>query len=83
MPTPPGTRFRVKTTEGGKKIRLAFKNNKVIEAKKLNNPGSPRNFRDFVRKRKTKTTANRRGQLTAIENRVNLPNRTVPRLKTV
>jgi len=29
-------RFRVKTTKGGKKIRLAFKGNKVVEATKLN-----------------------------------------------
>jgi len=38
MPLPKGTRFRVKTTKTGKKIRLAFKRgtNKVIEAKSLN-----------------------------------------------
>lgn len=35
MPVPKGTRFRVKTTKSGKKIRLAFKNNKVIEAKRI------------------------------------------------
>jgi hypothetical protein len=37
MPTPSGTRFRVKTTSSGKKVRLAFApgSNKVIEAKKL------------------------------------------------
>lgn len=35
MPVPKGTRFRVKTTKSGKKIRLAFKNNKVIETKRL------------------------------------------------
>ena len=35
MPVPKGTRFRVKTTKTGKKVRLAFKNNKVIEAKRL------------------------------------------------
>lgn len=34
MPLPEGTRFRVKTTKTGKKIRLAF-NNGVIEAKNL------------------------------------------------
>ncbi len=28
-------RFRVKTTKSGKKIRLAFKGNRVVEAKKL------------------------------------------------
>ena len=35
MPVPKNTRFRVKTTKSGKKIRLAFKNGKVIETKVL------------------------------------------------
>ncbi|KKN69047.1 hypothetical protein LCGC14_0445190 [marine sediment metagenome] len=35
MPVPRGTRFRVKRTKSGKRVRLAFKNNKVIEAKRL------------------------------------------------
>lgn len=37
MPLPKGTRFRVKTTKSGKKVRLAFKKgtNKVIETKRL------------------------------------------------
>ena len=30
-----GARFRVKTTKSGKKVRLAFKGNKVVEAKNL------------------------------------------------
>lgn len=30
-----GARFRVKTLPSGKKIRLAFKGNKVVEVKKL------------------------------------------------
>ena len=34
MPLPKGTRYRWKTTKGGKKVRLAFKKNKVIEVKK-------------------------------------------------
>ena len=34
MPLGPGVRYRWKTTESGKKIRLAFKGNKVIEVKK-------------------------------------------------
>ena len=33
MPTA-GARYRWKTTESGKKIRLAFRNNKVVEVKK-------------------------------------------------
>jgi len=31
----PGARYRVKTTKGGKKVRLAFKGSKVVEAKNL------------------------------------------------
>lgn len=34
-PLPRGTRFRVKTTKSGKRVRLAFRNGKVIEAKRL------------------------------------------------
>jgi len=34
MPLGKGVRYRWKTTKGGKKIRLAFKNNKVVEVKK-------------------------------------------------
>jgi hypothetical protein len=35
MPIPKGARVRVKTTKTGKKVRLTFKNNKVIEAKRI------------------------------------------------
>lgn len=35
MPLGPGVRYRVRTTTSGKKIRLAFRGNKVIEAKNL------------------------------------------------
>lgn len=35
MPVPKGTKFRVKTTKTGKKIRLAIHKGKVIETKKL------------------------------------------------
>jgi hypothetical protein len=31
----PGAKYRVETTRSGKKIRLAFKNSKVVEAKNL------------------------------------------------
>jgi hypothetical protein len=34
MPLGKGVRYRWKVTKGGKKIRLAFKGNKVIEVKK-------------------------------------------------
>ena len=35
MPTPKGTRFRVKTTKTGKRVRLAIHKGKVIEAQRL------------------------------------------------
>jgi hypothetical protein len=38
MPHPPGkkpTRYRVKTTRSGKKVRLGFRGGKVAEAKRL------------------------------------------------
>jgi hypothetical protein len=35
MPLGPGIRYRVKTTKSGKKVRLAFRGNKVVEAKRL------------------------------------------------
>lgn len=35
MPLPKGTRYRVKTTTKGTKVRLAFRGNTVIEAKSL------------------------------------------------
>lgn len=31
----PGARFRVKTTKSGKKVRLAFKDDEVVEAKNM------------------------------------------------
>lgn len=31
----PGARYRVKTTKSGKKVRLAFKEGEVVEAKNL------------------------------------------------
>ena len=35
MPLPEGTRYRVKTTKAGKKVRLAWRKGHVIEAKNL------------------------------------------------
>lgn len=34
MPLGPGVRYRWKTTKSGKKVRLAFKGNTVVEVKK-------------------------------------------------
>jgi hypothetical protein len=34
VPLGPGVRYRWKTTSSGKKVRLAFRGNKVIEVKK-------------------------------------------------
>lgn len=35
MPLGKGVRYRVKRTRSGAKVRLAFRGNKVVEAKKL------------------------------------------------
>ena len=56
MPLPKGTRIRVKTTKTGKKIRLAFRGNKVIEAKNLKT-GETHTPAEFVAdKKKSKKT---------------------------
>lgn len=36
MPLSKGVRFRVKTSKKGKRVRLAFKGDKVVEATKIN-----------------------------------------------
>ncbi len=38
----PGAKFRVKTTNTGKKVRLAFKKGKVVEAKRLTPVAAPK-----------------------------------------
>lgn len=43
MPLGPGVRYRWKTFPSGKKVRLAFKGNQVIETKK---PGEPAKLTD-------------------------------------
>ena len=52
MPLPQGTRYRVKTTKSGKKVRLAFKKgtNKVIEAQNVRT-GETHTMLDFMRDR--------------------------------
>jgi hypothetical protein len=58
MPLSPGTRFRVKTTVRGKKVRLAFQGKgKVVEAKNLRTGAThtPKEFAaDRRRRRKRK-----------------------------
>jgi len=51
MPLPKGTKVRVKTTSSGKKIRLAFKGGKVIEAKNLSS-GATHTQSEFERDKK-------------------------------
>ena len=53
MPLPQGARFRVKTTKKGKKIRLAFVDNKVVEAKNLKT-GATHTPAEFAKERKRK-----------------------------
>ncbi len=58
----PGARFRVKTTKTGKKVRLAFKDGEVVEAKNLKT-GAVHTQEEFAadkakrKKRKTKRGA--------------------------
>jgi hypothetical protein len=46
-----GVRYRVKTTKGGKKVRLAFKEKKVVEAKNLKT-GKTHTPKEFAKDRK-------------------------------
>jgi len=54
MPLPKSTRFAVKTTKTGKKVRLAFTpSGKVIEAKNLKT-GKTHTPKEFAKDRKNK-----------------------------
>jgi len=53
MPLGKNVKYRVKRTKTGKKIRLAFKGNKVIEAKNLDS-GAIHTPQEFARDRKKK-----------------------------
>lgn len=53
MPLPPGTRYRVETTKTGQKIRLAFLQGNVIEAKNLGS-GATHTPAEFKADRKRK-----------------------------
>jgi hypothetical protein len=53
MPLPKGTRYAVKTTKTGKKVRLAFKGGEVIEAKNLKT-GATHTPAEFKRDKKSK-----------------------------
>jgi len=48
-----GARYRVKTTEKGKKVRLAFKNNRVVEAKNLKT-GKTHTHKEFMKEYKSR-----------------------------
>lgn len=62
MPLPKGTRVRVKTYPSGKRVRLAFKDNKVIETKNIDTGKihTQAEFRTERRKGNPKTDAQRR-----------------------
>ena len=53
MPVPKGVKYRM-VTRGGKKIRLAFKGSKVVEAKNMKTGAThtPAEFRADARRRK-------------------------------
>lgn len=55
MPLGPGVRYRV-ADRGGKKIRLAFRDNQVIEAKNLRS-GATHTPTEFAKDRKVKEVA--------------------------
>ena len=50
MPLGPGVRYRVKTYPSGEKVRLAFKGNEVVEAKKLHKKRQKRAQLDAMRR---------------------------------
>lgn len=52
MPLPRGTRYRT-VTRGGKKVRLAFRGNQVIEAKNLET-GATHTPSEFAAERRTR-----------------------------
>ena len=51
MPLGKGVRYRVTTTKGGKKVRLAFKGRTVVEAKNLDS-GDTHTPSEFKKDRK-------------------------------
>ncbi len=54
MPLGPGTKYRVKTYPSGKKIRLAFQGNRVVETKDLQTGKLHTMLASHIRKRKSK-----------------------------
>lgn len=54
MPLGPGVRYRVKTTKSGKKVRLAFKGKKVVEAKRLESSGEKKKATKRRKRRKAR-----------------------------
>lgn len=60
MPLGPGVRYRVKTTKSGKKVRLAFKGNRVVEAK---GPGGTHTESEFRAERRKRARATRTSRL--------------------
>ena len=60
MPLPEGTKYRVKTTKAGKKVRLAWRKGHVIEAKNLKT-GATHTPSEFAKDRaKAKARARKR-----------------------
>jgi len=56
----PGAKFRVKTTKSGKKIRLAFKDGDVVEAKNLGT-GATHTPGEFAQDKKKRGKRSKRG----------------------
>lgn len=58
MPLGKGVRYRVKTTQAGKKVRLAFKGSQVVETKNLAS-GATHTPQEFARDRKKRRKGER------------------------
>lgn len=56
MPLGPGVRYRVKTTKSGKKVRLAFRGTRVVEAK---GPGGTHTDAEFRAERRKRARASK------------------------
>ncbi len=62
----PGARFRVKTMKGGDKVRLAFKDGEVVEAKNLKT-GAMHTQAEFARDKKRRGKKSKRRPMARVQ----------------
>jgi hypothetical protein len=60
-----GARYRVKTTKSGKKVRLAFRDDEVVEAKNMKS-GETHTPEEFAEDKKRKKKKSKRGALASM-----------------